>query len=51
MEEHLHALTSASRTSRFDLGKSPWYQLNWKPGGSQVRYGRFGKEENPQPGI
>ena len=47
MEEHLQALTSASRPSRFDLGKGPWYQLNRTLGGSLSRCVRFGKKKNP----
>jgi hypothetical protein len=30
-------------------GKSPWYTLDRRLGGSQSRYGRGGEEKNPQP--
>ena len=47
MDEHLHALTSASRPSRFHLGKRPWYHLNRKLGGSLIWSWTLWKKEKP----
>jgi hypothetical protein len=40
---------SASRPGCFTPGKSPWYPLDRRLGGSQGRSGRGGEEKNSQP--